>query len=231
MNSALRRLVVLSLAMIVLCGLGSLLGTATPGQAGGPEATPTCDCSGGGSATPVPNTSSIVGYAYDFSTGPAVPRKDINVTLTGCSWSAIWGTDDNGYFYFHNLGAGKAHVAVQLPPGGHAVNPNVIVETSGLTQTYTVYLGYYTGDPPLGELKTPDGKSLTGINEVFVTLPPETTPDGSTLPDVGGTFPDSYLVIGMSALLLISLPFAGLAQVGRFGKHRLATDPHSMPRR
>jgi hypothetical protein len=219
MDVKLRRLMVISISLVALCGLALLAGSITPGYAGGPDATPTClPCTGGGGGTPtpVPNTSSVVGYVYDYSTGPPVPVKDMGVTLTGCSWEAVWGTDDNGYFYFNNLGQGSALVNLQLPPNGHAVNPNVLVNTSGMTQTYTVYLGFYMGDhPPLGELKTPDGRSLTGINEQTVTLPPTTTPGGAIMPDVGGTLPDSYLIIGFSALLLLVLPAAGLAELAR----------------
>ncbi len=216
MDVKLRRLVVISVALVSLCGLAALAGLNTPSYAGGPDATPTCpSCTGGGGTpTPVANTSSIVGYVYDYSTGPAVPVKDLGVTLTGCSWDAVWGTDDNGYFYFNNLGQGAAYVNLQLPPNAHAINPNVLVNTSGMTQTYTVYLGFYVGDqPPLGELTTPDGKSLTGINEQTVTLPPTTTPNGTMMPDVGGTFPDSYLFIGLTAVLLLFLPAAGLAEL------------------
>jgi hypothetical protein len=144
----------------------------------------------------------------------------MGVTLTGCSWDAVWGTDENGYFYFNNLGQGSAYVNLQLPPNGHAINPNVLVNTSGMTDTYTVYMGFYVGDqPPLGELKTPDGKWLTGINEQTVTLPPTTTPDGTIMPDVGGTFPDSYLIIGLSAVLLLFLPVAGLTELARQRAH------------
>ena len=221
MNVRVRRLLVILLALVALCGLAVLSGWNTPSYAGGPDATPTCPCTGGGGTpTPVANTSSIVGYVYDYSTGPPVPVKDLGVTLTGCSWDAVWGTDDNGYFYFNNLGAGSAYVNVQLPPNGHAINPNVLVETSGMTQTYTVYLGFYVGNrPPLGELKTPDGKALTGINEQTVTLPPTTTPDGTIMPDVGGTLPDSYLIIGLSVVLLLCLPVAGLAELSGQRSH------------
>jgi hypothetical protein len=221
MDVKLRRLLVISVPLAALCVLALLAGWNTPSYAGGPDATPTCPCTGGGGTpTPVPNTSSIVGYVYDYTTGPPVPTKGMGVTLTGCSWEAVWGTDDNGYFYFNNLGQGSAYVNLQLPPNGHAVNPNVLVSTSGMTQTYTVYLGYYVGDQaPLGELKTPDGKSLTGINEQTVTLPPTTTPDGTVMPDVGGTFPDSYLIIGLSAILLLFLPVAGLAELARQRVH------------
>ena len=216
MDAQVRRLVVIPVAIVALCGLTMALSWTTPGYAGGPEATPTCpSCTGGTNPTPVANTSSIVGYVYDYSTGPPIPVKDLGVTLTGCSWDAVWGTDDNGYFFFNNLGEGPAYVNLQLPPNGHAINPNVLVTTSGMTQTYTVYLGFYVGDqPPLGELKTPDGKSLTGINEVIVTELPAST-DGAVIPDVGGVFPDSYLIIGLSAILLLSLPMAGLSALAR----------------
>mgnify|MGYP003573709246 CR=1 FL=1 len=175
MEAKLRRLVVIPIAIVALCGLTMALSWTTPGYAGGPEATPTCpSCTGGTNPTPVANTSSIVGYAYDYSTGP---------------------------------------------PNGHAINPNVLVNTSGMTDTYTVYLGFYVGDqPPLGELKTPDGRSLTGINEVIVTELPAST-DGAIIPDVGGVFPDSYLIIGLSAILLLSLPIAGLTALARQYAH------------
>ena len=214
------RLMVIPIAIVALCGLTMALSWTAPGYAGGPEETPTCpSCTGGTNPTPVPNTSSIVGYVYDYSTGPPVAVKDMGVTLTGCSWEAVWGTDDNGYFYFNNLGEGSAYVNLQLPPNGHAINPNVLVYTSGMTETYTVYLGFYVGDqPPLGELKTPDGRSLTGINEQMVTDVPAST-DGATMPDVGGVFPDSYLIIGLSAVLLLSLPLAGLTALARRRAH------------
>ena len=214
------RLMVIPIAIVALCGLTMALSWTATGYAGGPEETPTCpSCTGGTNPTPVPNTSSIVGYVYDYSTGPAVPVKDMGVKITGCSWDAVWGTDDNGYFFFNNLGEGPAYVNLQLPPNGHAINPNVLVNTSGMTETYTVYLGFYVGDqPPLGELTTPDGRSLTGINEQIVTDVPAST-DGAVMPDVGGVFPDSYLIIGLSAVLLLSLPLAGLTALARQRAH------------
>jgi hypothetical protein len=216
MDAKLRRLLVIAIVLTTLCGLSLLAGWNAPSYAGGPDATPTpCPCTGEPNPTPVANTSSIVGYVYDYSTGPPVPTEGMGVTLKGCSWEAAWGTDDNGYFYFNNLGQGGAYVNLQLPASGHAINPNVLVNTSGMTETYTVYLGFYLGDqPPLGELKTPDGKWLTGINEQTVRLPPTST-DGTIMPDVGGTFPDSYLIIGLSGLLLFLLPVAGLVELGR----------------
>jgi hypothetical protein len=218
MDVKLRRLIVIFIPLVVLGVLALLAGMNTPSYAGGPDATPTClVCTGETNPTPVPNMSSIVGYVYDYSTGPAVPTKDMGVAVTGCSWDAVWGTDDNGYFFFDNLGQGAALVNLQLPPNGHALNPNVIVNTSGMTETYTVYLGFYVGDsPPLGELKTPDGRSLTGINEQTVT---DTTTDGAVMPDVGGTFPDSYLIIALSVALLLTLPVAGLAGLARQRVH------------
>jgi hypothetical protein len=216
MNVRLSRLLVIFVALVALCGLTLPFGWTSSSYAGGPEATPTCDCTGGMNPTPVPNSSSIVGYVYDYSTGPPVPRKGIGVKLTGCSWSAVWGTDDYGYFYFDNLGQGVAQVNLQLPPNGHAINPNVIVDTSGLTETYTVYLGFYLGDtPPSGELTTPDGKPLTGSSTSTTTLPPGSTTDETLIPSVGGTLPDSYLVIGLSAMLLLLLPVAGLVELTR----------------
>jgi hypothetical protein len=45
-------------------------------------------------------------------------------------------------------------------------------------------------------------------------LPPASS-DGTAMPDVGGTFPDSYLIIGLSGILLLLLPVAGLVEVAR----------------
>ena len=213
MDTKLFRLMLIPVVLVALCVLALPLWT-TPSQAGGPEATPCPNCSGGMNPTPVPNTSTINGYVYNYTTGDPVGVIDMGVTLTGCSWEAVWGTDDNGFFYFNNLGEGTAYVNLQLPPGGNAINPNVVVNTSGLTETYTVYLGYYLGDTaPSGPFTTPDGKALTGSYAETVTLPPTITPDGTIMPDVGGTFPDSYLVIGLSALLLMILPVAGLTKL------------------
>jgi hypothetical protein len=216
-------LLVSLLGVAFLCGLALSLGGTAPSYAGGPDVTPTClVCTGGMNPTPVPDKSSIVGYVYDYSSGSPAPRKDVIVKLDGCSWSAQWGTDDFGYFYFNNLGQGAAEVNLQLPPSAHVLNPNVIVQTSGLTETYTVYLGYYVGNTaPTGPLTTPDGKSLTGLNGGTIPLPPPgPTPGAAPLPDVGGTLPDSYLVIGLSAALLVLLPVAGLAKLARFTRKR-----------
>jgi hypothetical protein len=217
MDTQLRHLLVIPIALVALCGLTLAFGAATPGYAGGPQATPTCECTGGGELDEdVTDTSSVVGYVYDFSTGPPVPVKGMGVTLSGCSWNTAWGTDDNGYFFFNNLGAGLAHVNLELPPDGHAINPNVVVNTSGLTDTYTVYLGFYLGDkPPVDSYTTPDGKPLTAVSAQTVTWEPTTTPDGALISDVGGTLPDSYLVIAMSAVLLVLLPMAGFKELVR----------------
>lgn len=211
MGPRLLRLILPLAVLAALAGLSLLLGSTAPSYAGGPEGTPTCACTGGMSPTPVPNTSSIVGYAYDYSTGPPIGRRDVGVKLTGCSWSANWTTDDNGYFFFNNLGEGAAYVNVQLPPGAHAINPNVLVQTSGLTETYTVYLGYYLGDtPPAGPFKTPDGKPLSSTS---TSAPPGSSSDGAFIPNVGGTLPDSYLIIALSAMLLLALPVAGMVEL------------------
>jgi hypothetical protein len=216
MDAKLFRLLVISVALVALSGLALSLGGTPPSYAGGPQGTPTCECVGGVSATPVANTSSIVGYVYEYTAGTPQGTKGIGVTLTGCSWTATWGTDDNGYFYFDNLGQGGAYVNLQLPPNGHAINPNVLVRTSGMTDTYTVYMGFYRGDTaPAGPFKTPGGFLLSGMSEPGGTLPPDNSAYGVQLPGVGGTFPDSYLVIGLSALLLLLLPVAGLARLTR----------------
>lgn len=214
MDAKLLRLMVIPVFLVALCLLALPL-WATPSQAGGPEATPCPNCSGGMNPTPVPNLSTVDGYVYDYTSGAPVAIKDMGVTLTGCSWEAVWGTDDHGFFYFRNLGEGTAYVNLQLPPNAHPINPNVVVNTTGMTDTvYTVYMGFYTGaTPPSGPFTTPDGMSLTGTSPTVIVRAEGATADGAPLPDVGGTLPDSYLVIGLSALLLMTLPVAGLTRL------------------
>jgi hypothetical protein len=215
MNTKLRcHLLAISMVLAALCGL-ALWGWTAPSYAGGPEATPHCDnCTGGMNPTPVPNESVIDGFVYDFSTGIPKGVKGIGVTLTGCSWSAQWSTDDNGHFFFNNLGQGTAHVKMQLPPDGHAVNPDVVVETSGEDDTTTVFLGFYRGNTvPVATFRTPEDQMLTGVVE---TPEPGATPsDGVAIPSVGGDFPDPYHESWLSAALLLVLPAAGLMAVAR----------------
>jgi hypothetical protein len=215
MNAKLRQyLLAISLVLAALCGL-ALWGWTTPSYAGGPEATPQCvTCTGGMSETPVPDESTIEGYVYDFTTGIPKGIKDIGVTLDGCSWTAQWSTDDNGHFFFNNLGQGAAKVTLQLPSDGHAINPNVIVETSGEDDTYTVYLGFYRGNVvPAATFRTPDDQMLTGV--VATPVPGATPSDGASIPGVGGDFPDPYHESWLSAALLLLLPAAGLMAVAR----------------
>jgi len=215
MDTKLRcHLLAISMVLAALCGL-ALWGWSAPSYAGGPEATPHCDnCTGGMSETPVPDESVIDGFVYDFTTGIPKGIKGIGVTLTGCSWTAQWSTDDNGHFFFNNLGQGTAHVKMQLPPDGHAINPDVVVETSGEDDTYTVFLGFYRGNiVPAASFRTPDDQMLTGV--VATPEPGATPSDGAEIPGVGGDFPDPYHESWLSAALLLLLPAAGLMAVAR----------------
>ena len=215
MDAKLRQqLLAISMVLAALCGL-ALWGWTAPSYAGGPEATPTCvNCTGGMSETPVPDESTIEGFVYDFTTGIPKGIKGIGITLTGCSWTAQWSTDDNGHFFFNNLGQGPAKVTMQLPPDGHAINQNVIVETSGEDDTTTVFLGFYRGNiVPAATFRTPDDQMLTGVVE---TPEPGATPsDGVAIPGVGGDFPAPYHESWLSAALLLLLPAAGLMAVAR----------------
>jgi hypothetical protein len=215
MDAKLRQqLLAILMVLAALCGL-ALWGWTAPSYAGGPEATPQCvNCTGGMSETPVPDESTVEGYVYDFTTGIPKGVKGIGITLKGCSWSAQWSTDDNGHFFFNNLGQGAAHVTMQLPPDGHAVNPDVIVETSGEDDTYTVFLGFYRGNiVPAASFRTPEDQMLTGVVE---TPEPGATPsDGASIPGVGGDFPDTYHESWLSAVLLLLLPAAGLMAIAR----------------
>ncbi len=98
----------------------------------------------------------------------AVPSRDVMVRARGITFEIFWGSGNEGGYYFPHLGAGPIVMDLRLPEDAHAINPDVVIFSSGLEETWTVFLGFYRGDvPPPNptQLKTPDGNFLP-----FVTL-------------------------------------------------------------
>jgi hypothetical protein len=164
----------------------------------------------------------IEGYVYEFHPDPAnpgewfaVPSRDVPVIAEGVTFEIFWGSEPNGYFYFYKtrFGQGPVVLNLRLPRDAHPINPNILIESSGLDETWTVFLGFYRGDVAPehpDQLKTPDGNFLpfgSSKYESIVGL------DGkSALPGVGGILPQdiSLPVLALAALLALGLPIAGV---------------------
>ncbi len=190
----------------------------------------------------------IEGFVYEFhprnpedpenSDWFAVPSKNVPVLAKGITFEIFWNSDDNGSFYFDNLGAGPILLNLQLPPDAHMINPNIYLDSTGLEETQRTDLGFYRGDvgPPDPEiLVTSDGRplpflgfgdienlSMCGYSDlpaVAASLsPPETdSPDEPGMPNVGGVRSQETAVsiIALSLLLVILLPTAGFVTLRR----------------
>ncbi len=149
------------------------------------------DCKkAGGNLFPIAETR-IEGHVYEFHPGGrdgewfGVPSRDVPVVAEGITFKIEWGTDSEGYYYFHNLGAGPIVLNLRLPPEAHPINPNVIIFSTGLESGYcnysattgecggvaypwvkspwTVLFGFYRGDvapPDVAALRVPGGNPL-----------------------------------------------------------------------
>ncbi|RME73676.1 MAG: hypothetical protein D6784_11555, partial [Chloroflexi bacterium] len=152
-------------------------------------------------------------------------------------FEVFWGSEPDGYYYFPNgFGAGPIVLNLELPPDAHAINPNVIIHSTGLDETWTVFLGFYRGDTPppdVTQLKTPGGNFLpfptledlellsqcgymdlpNVAKEVMPVLePPSTVSPTVNMPNVGGILvqPLSPGVLAMAVVLAVALPAVGL---------------------
>lgn len=165
---------------------------------------------------PITDTK-VEGYVYEFHpvdpNNPAesewfgVPSRSVMVRARGITFEIFWGSNDEGYYYFPNLGAGPITIDLQLPKDAHPINKDVVIFSSGLEETWTVFMGFYRGDvPPPNptQLKTPGGSYLP-----FVTLADieaMSACGSSELPEVAG---DAALPVGV-----IGVSEAGMPNVG-----------------
>lgn len=186
-----------------------------------------CDrlAEGEGRLVPIERTE-IVGYVYEFIPGGedgewiAIPVGGIPVAAEGISFEIFWVSEKDGYFYFYKtrFGAGPILLNLQLPPGATAINPNILIESTGLEQTWTIYLGFYRGDTPppdIEDLRTPDGFPLPMSDSKFYDF---TGLDGrSALPAVGGIKEEdkSMPVAALAAIIAIVLPVIGIITIRR----------------
>lgn len=197
-----------------------------------------CDrlANGPGKLVPIEETE-IVGYVYEFvPTSPnaeewyAIPVSGIQVVAEGIGFEIFWVSEKDGFFYFYKtrFGAGPILLNLQLPPNAHPINPNVLIESSGREQTWTVFLGFYRGDtaPPNPEdLRTPDGERLPFGDSTFYE---NVGLDGrSALPAVGGIKEEknSTPVIALAAIFAIILPVVGIMRL-RKNKRRDQIDDY-----
>ena len=205
----------------------------------------------GGHLAPVRDTR-IEGFVYVFNPSDpgniegapwvGTPVKDVTVRAKGITFNIFWGTDDNGAFYFDNLGAGPILLNLDLPPNGHMLNPNLLVKSAGTEQVWrNNNLGFYYGDyrPRADQLITPGGLplpflALDDIEELSAcgyddlpavaasyeppVIPANVLADTPEIPEVGAELPQktSVATLLLAAALLILLPVAGIIRIRRY---------------
>ncbi|MDM8529297.1 hypothetical protein QUF58_13970 [Anaerolineales bacterium HSG24] len=142
-----------------------------------------CDAADG-TIVPIMDTL-IEGVVYEFHKAGngewvGVPSRNVPVVLNGITFNISWGTNDDGYYVFQNLGAGPMVLNLRLPPDAHPINPNVALFSSGLESgkenapsPFTALLGFYRGDErpeDVSQLKTPDGNFLPFSNQSEIDM-------------------------------------------------------------
>ena len=198
-----------------------------------------CDEFPNGTIRPITDTR-IEGFVYEFHPKDpenldttewiGVPSRTVMVRAKGITFEIFWGTDDNGFFYFQNLGAGPILLNLQLPPDAHMLNPNVFIDSNGLDETHKTTMGFYRGDfkpldtqlvPPtglplptigLGDIEELSQCGHTDLPSVIENYePPAILGDTPAIPDVGGVLPpsSSRATLFLAAAILILLPVAG----------------------
>lgn len=186
-----------------------------------------CDrlADGEGRLVPIEKTE-IEGYVYEFVPGGeadewiAIPRGGIPVVAEGISFEIFWVSEDNGYYYYYKtrFGSGPILLNLQLPPGTTAINPDILIESTGREETWTIPLGFYRGDippPNIEDLRTPEGEPLPLGDSEFYDF---TGIDGrSALPAVGGIKEEgnSMSVMALAAVVAIILPLIGVVAIRR----------------
>lgn len=207
-----------------------------------------CNKEENGILVPVEDTR-IEGYVYEFHPDVknpgewfSVPSRDVKVVTKGITFEVYWGSGEDGYYYYPNgFGAGPIVINLDLPRDAHPINPNVIINSTGLEETWTVFMGFYRGDTPPSDvtvLRTPGGNALPfstladieilsqcgyqDLPRVAKSLLPELEPPSTIsptveMPNVGGILPQSTptgLII-LAITLVIGLPAAGLVTLWR----------------
>ncbi|MCB0166211.1 MAG: hypothetical protein KDI79_18415 [Anaerolineae bacterium] len=189
-----------------------------------------CDrlAKGEGRLVPIQKTK-IEGYVYEFIPGGeddewiAIPAAGIPVVAEGISFEIYWVSESNGYFYFYKtrFGSGPILLNMQLPPNTTAINPNILIESTGREETWTIYFGFYRGNTPppnIEDLRTPDDEPLPVSDSAFYNF---TGIDGrSALPAVGGIKEEreSTPVAALAAIVAIILPVIGIITIRRSRK-------------
>lgn len=147
-----------------------------------------------------------------------VPSKSVPVVAKGITFEIVWGSGEEGGFVFDNLGAGPIVLNLRLPPDAHALNPDIVIESTGLEEVWTVFLGFYRGDTPPDDipfLRTPDGQFLPFGN--MSTQEILRRCGFTDMPNVGGVLskkqPASVTILAIIVLTL--LPATGIFKLLR----------------
>ncbi len=164
----------------------------------------------------------IDGIVYEFhpedpnnpetSRWRGVPSRDVPVVARGITFVIEWGSEKDGTYFFHNLGAGPIVLNLRLPADAHPINPDLVIQSTGFEEVLTAHLGFYRGDyvpPNISQLSLP----LPFVtHEAFVLAHNQC---GLPMPNVGGTLPQKKPIstLFLAGLLLAVLPVAGFIKL------------------
>jgi hypothetical protein len=201
-----------------------------------------------GIIVPITDTK-IEGTVYEFHprdpANPAtsewfgVPSRDVMLRARGITFEIYWGSNSEGYYVFQNLGAGPITINLELPKDAHPINKDVVIFSSGLEETWTVFMGFYRGDvapPDPISLKTPGGNYLPFVTMADIEQmsrcgspqlpdiasralsPPQTVGQSdAAMPNVGGVLQsqENWVIVILAIVILVGLPVAGFYTVRR----------------
>lgn len=167
----------------------------------------------------------IEGIVYEFhpenpldpqgSDWVGVRSRDVPVVARGITFEIEWGSEKDGTFFFDHMGAGPIVLNLRLPPDAHPLNPNLVVKSTGLQETRTVFLGFYRGDlpePGMFQLHTEDGRNLPFATDDDIFLANNC---GLPMPNVGGILPPEKptSILALAAAMLVILPTVGFLKL------------------
>jgi hypothetical protein len=172
--------------------------------------------------------SRIEGYVFEFHPDPngpggwtAVRSRDVPVVASGPGFELMWGSEDDGQYFFNNLGAGPVTLNLRLPPNAHPINPNITVWTTSFPDDlWEVDLAFYRGNIPPEDI---DFLQLPLDHKRAKLIPGETmmefdeNDEISIIPNVGGVLPPntSISTIALAAVILVILPTVGILRLRR----------------
>jgi hypothetical protein len=169
----------------------------------------------------------LEGFVFEFHPDPngpggwlAVPSRDVPVIASGPGFELLWGSEDDGSYYFDYLGEGPVTLNLRLPPDAHPVNPNITVMSKGFIETWKVELAFYRGDIPpedFDALRLPLGYAYNSLIPGDTIIDVDKYGGYTYMPNVGGILPSNrpVSILILAGVVLITLPTVGFIALRR----------------